>query len=292
MQLAVMSDIHGNLPALEAVLADVKQHNVDGIIVAGDLTGGPQQVVAIDLLHALGSWMIRGNGDSRLLEYDRGRLPRACYISRAFACLRWDYHHLDRKMLDFIRALPEQRVVKLDGTAPIRVVHGSPRNPSEKLCPHSAPAELDLALAQISEPVLICGHTHIPWVVERNGKLALNPGAVCGPLDGQVGAQYALLDWEGHRWRVEHRTIPYNLGKVRAAFAASGLLQEGGAFARTILLAIQTGRNIPEEFLAYAHGLAARAGLKNYDVVPDDIWEQARATFNWHAWESKSLESS
>jgi len=66
MRLAVISDTHGNLPALEAVLEDIQRHSVDGILVAGDLTGGPYQVETIYLLRSLGAWMIRGNGDSRL----------------------------------------------------------------------------------------------------------------------------------------------------------------------------------------------------------------------------------
>lgn len=111
--------------------------------------------------------------------------------------------------------------------------------------------------------------------------MALNPGAVCGPLDGYVGAQYALLTWESDRWRVEHRAVPYDLDRIRAAFRESGLLEEVGAWARIVLLCIETGQNIAEEFLAYARGLVAKAGFKDCKVVPDAIWEEAVATWNW-----------
>jgi predicted phosphodiesterase len=184
MRLAVLADVHGNLPALEAVLADVQQRDVDGIIVAGDLTAGPQPVETTRLLRSLEAWMIRGNTDSNLLRYDAGDAPDAWRVSKQWAVMRWSHSHLDGETLNFIASLPEQRAIALDDAAPIRVVHGSPRNPSESLFPDRDPvklslfrqagllppdrdpAKLNLAFAQISEPVLVCGHTHIPWKQE------------------------------------------------------------------------------------------------------------------------------
>jgi len=176
VRLAVLADVHGNLPALEAVLADVQQHSVDGIIVAGDLVGGGPQ---------------------------------------------------------------------------------------------------------IAEPVLVCGHTHIPWKQEHDGRLAFNPGAVGGPLNGDVRAQYALLTWQDDHWQVEHQAVPYDLDRIRAAFRESGLLAEGGAFAQACLLAIETGQNVAGHFVSYVYGLAAEAGFDDCDVVPDAIWDRAVATFDW-----------
>jgi hypothetical protein len=141
-----------------------------------------------------------------------------------------------------------------------------------------------LALTQTSEPVLVCGHTHIPWKAERQGKLALNPGAVCGPLNGEVGAQYALLNWLDDHWRVQHLTIPYNIERVRRACRESGLLEEGGALAQAFLLCLETGRDAYDDFFSYAGELAAEAGFQDCDVVPDDIWEQATATFGWDSY--------
>jgi len=299
MRLAVLSDVHGNLPALEAVLADVQRYDVDGIIVAGDLTAGPQPTEVICLLRSLGSWMIRGNTDNNLLLYAKGDAPDGWCVSKQWAVMRWSHRSLDEKALEFMAELPEQRVVALGGTAPIRVVHGSLRDPSESLFPDRDPEKLsqfrearllppdhdplrlDLVLAGIEEPVLVCGHTHIPWKKEHDGKLALNPGAVCGPLNGDVRAQYGLLAWQGGHWEVEHRAVPYDLDLVRAAFGESGLLEEGGGLARAFLLSIETGRNVGVYFLQYAYDLATKAGFEDCDVVPDDIWDRAVATFDW-----------
>ena len=169
----------------------------------------------------------------------------------------------------------------MPGTATIRVVHGSPCDPYEGISPDLEPAGLARALAETSEAVLVCGHTHIPWNVERNGRLALNPGAVCGPLNGDARAQYALLTWQGRRWHTEHRAVPYDLARVRTGFVESGLLDQGGPLARAFLLSIETGTNVGMDWLEHAFRMAAEAGYRDCQVVPDDIWDRAALTFDW-----------
>jgi len=300
MRLAILADIHANLPALEAVLADIQQYDVDGIIVAGDLIGGgPQPAEVVRLLRSLDSLMIRGNNEDYFLAYEAGDAPDNWRVSYQWATLRWSYRRLDRETLDFIALLPGQRVIALDGIAPIRVVHGSPQSPSGRLFPDHDPAKLhwfrkagllppdrdpdrlDVTLAQINEPVLVCGHTHIPWKQEQEGRMVLNPGSVGAPINGDVRAQYALLTWQDGHWQAEHRAVPYDLGHIRAAFRESGLLAAGGAFARACLLAIETGLNVAGHFVSHVYGLAAEAGFESCDVVPDAIWEHAVDTFDW-----------
>lgn len=281
IRLAVLADTHGNLPALEAVLADIGQRDVDHIVVAGDLVGGPNPIETIRLLRFLDSWMIRGNSDTSFVHYAIGQASADRHTHLQYALLRWGVRQLDTDTLDFIRSLPEQRVIDLSGTVAIRVVHGSPRDLKESIYPDRDSAVLDLALMQITEPVIVCGHTHIPWVREQDGRLALNPGAVCGPLNGDTRAQYALLTWQGDRWQVEHRAVPYDLRRIRADFEESGLLEEGGALARSFLLSIETGQNVAEDFLSYAYRLVGETGFENCTTVPDDIWVQAAETFDW-----------
>ena len=283
VHLAVLSDVHGNLPALEAVLQDMQCCEVSGVIVAGDFIGGPQPVETIRRLRSLGTWMIRGNSDDNLLRYGNGLAPQAWYSSHQFALLRWAHRQVDKDTFEFLQSLPQQRIVRVPGTAAIRVVHGSPRDPGASVFPDREPSTLDVALAQVDEPVLVCGHTHVPWKVECPGRLALNPGAVCGPLNGETGAQYALLTWQDSRWQVDHRVVAYDLEQIREAFCESGLLEEGGALARSFLRSIETGENVVDWFLAHAYGLAAEAGSNGQGVVPDQIWERPATTFDWEA---------
>jgi len=281
MRLAVLSDVHGNLPALEAVLQDMRSFGPDGMIVAGDLTGGPHTPQTLALLSAARAHMIRGNGASLLLEYAAGDGPAAWGEALQFGMLRWDYRYAGAETLALLQTLPDQLTVEIPGTAHIRVVHGSPRHPAESIYPDRDPALLALALEMTAEPVLVCGHTHEPWSRVLDGKLALNPGAVCGPLNGFVGAQYALLSWDGCRWAVEHRAVPYDVGRVRTAFAKSGLLDEGGALARAFLLSIEAGRDVALAFLSHAYGLAKAEKGADCEFVPDAAWQRAADTFAW-----------
>jgi putative phosphoesterase len=280
-RLAVLADTHGNLSALKAVLLDIERCGVDHIVVAGDLVGGPKPAETIRLLRSHGSWMIRGNSDTNFVRYATGEAPAEWRTSLQWGLTRWGVRQLDTDTLDFIASLPEQRVVDLPNTDAVRVVHGSPRHPTESIYPDRDLTILDLALAQMTEPVLVCGHTHEPWVRERDGRLAFNPGAVCGPLNGDTRAQYALLTWHGSRWEVEHRAVLYDLEQIRADFEESGLLEEEGALARSFLLSIETGLNVGDQFLSYAYRLAAEAGHENCATVPNAVWERASKTFDW-----------
>lgn len=117
MRLAALADVHGNLPALEAVLKDIKRQGVDHVVVAGDIVHGmawPQEV--IDRLRSIGALMIRGNNEDYLIAYHRKTAPERWYTAQQWSALRWTYRHLNDETCDFIAALPAQRVVALEGT--------------------------------------------------------------------------------------------------------------------------------------------------------------------------------
>jgi predicted phosphodiesterase len=295
MRLAVLADIHGNLPALEAVLADARAQGVDGYVVAGDLLlGAPFPVETLNRLRDLNAWIIRGNNDVYFTRYDSGAAPETWQTRAQYALLRWSYARLDRDALDYLAALPDRVTVTLPGIAPICVVHGSPRALSEGIIPDEPETRhkfaqsrstnnvgVEDALVQISEPVLLCGHTHIAWQHRNNGRLAVNPGAIGGPNDGVVGAEYALLTWERGHWTTDLRVVEYNVEALLAAYRDSGMLAECGAMARALMRNAETGQNYAWYLVLHAFDLAAQAGIAHDGIVPDDIWERAAATFEW-----------
>jgi len=112
MRLALLSDVHGNLPALEAALEDTRRHRVDGYLVAGDYVGGPHQPETIQLLRSLNNcWMIRGNGDTGTIRRSEGDLPAEQGTARQYALARWALRNLGQESLDFLKTLPEERTV-------------------------------------------------------------------------------------------------------------------------------------------------------------------------------------
>jgi predicted phosphodiesterase len=298
MRLAILADVHGNLPALVAVLEDVTKQDVDRILVAGDVTGGPQSQEVIDRLRSLNAWTIRGNREEYLTAYDAGTVPEYWRESEQWAPLRWEYRHLDRAAMDWVVSLPGPGRFVAAGTAPIRVVHGSPNGDREPLFPQDetvlkwfrvsgyteqelGPDRLEAVLDSLAAPVLVCGHTHISWKLDRRERLVFNPGSVGAPLNGDVRAQYALLEWCAEGWQVVHRAIPYDLARVRRVFIESGYLADGGPYARAWLLGIETGRYVWGRFMAHARQLAMKSGSPSRQASIAAVWDRAVATFDW-----------
>jgi putative phosphoesterase len=288
MRLAVLADVHGNLPALEAVLEDFKQYSLDGVIVAGDFVGGPHPNETLALLCSImPHWMIIGNSDIGLLRYHEGQAPEYQQTAKQFALLRWACQRIDLDSLEILRNLPEQRVILLDNSDPVRIVHGRLETAFDGYDPEEELDNLESDLAEIKERVLICGHTHCPWVFQKNGKLALNPGSVAGPLNGYIGTQYALLEWLDGRWQAELHAIKYDLTRIRSDFVQSGLLETGGPLAHCFLNSIETGRDGSLRFLEHAWELVKQAGLQNISYIPDEIWDLAEASYDWTLFQPK-----
>jgi len=268
---------------------------VDGYVIAGDLLlGAPFPVETLERLRDLNAWIIRGNNDVYFTRYDSGAAPETWQTRAQWALLRWSYARLDQNALDYLAALPDRVTVTLPGVAPICVVHGSPRALSEGIIPDDPETRRKFAqsratnnigvadaLAQIAEPVLVCGHTHIAWEHHNNGRLAVNPGAIGGPTDGIVGAEYALLTWESGRWTADLRVVEYDVEALLAAYRDSGMLAECGAMARALMRNAETGQNYAWYLVLHAFDLAAQAGIAHDGVVPDAIWERAAATLEW-----------
>jgi hypothetical protein len=192
----------------------------------------------------------------------------------------------------------------MPGCAPVRVIHGALHSPGKHLAPVNdarvlafyaranirpidygrrahGPDFLTQALAQIDEPVLVCGHSHVAWMHVQGERLALNPGSVGTPINDDTRAQYALLGWSGNRWQVELRAVPYCLARVRKAYEERGLLAQGGPIARASMLELLTARPVLGRFVSHVLDLARKAGVESSPVVPDAVWERAIDSFEW-----------
>jgi diadenosine tetraphosphatase ApaH/serine/threonine PP2A family protein phosphatase len=302
-RLAILADVHGNLPALEAVLADAGRQGVDNapgrLIVAGDSTGGSHSRQVVDRLRALEAWAIRGNNEDYLLTYHRGEAPADWYTASRWAPIRLVYQQFDAAGLEYLASLPQQRVVALEGTLPLRVVHGSPRDPIEHLVPDGDaaleaqfrragirrrdPRPLAALVAGVVEPLLVCAHSHIAWQQQVGGCRVVNPGSVGAPINGDWRAQYALLTWQKGGWQVTLRAVAYDRAQMWAQAHESGFLAGGGAFARACLLGSEIGQNVPGFLVDHAIGVAARSG-HTWNDMPEEVWERAVAAFDWDAY--------
>ena len=300
MRYALLSDVHGNLPALEAVLADLEHQACDEIIVAGDLAAGcpfPRETLA--RLRGLPACRcIRGNNETYLLKIHQRTCHPAVLTSLQWGATRWAYNQLSQEDLEWIETLPAQLSLDRPGGG-VRVVHGSPRRESEGLVPDQrpdlleklrrihvltpceTPPPLSQALDLIEETVLVCGHYHIPWVQVEGKRLVVNPGSVGVPIHGDPRAQYALLEWQDERWQVAFRALDYDLERCLKAFESSGLLAAGGGYARAYRLDVERSTNTLCYFLDYAADLARQHPASDPSFIPDEVWREAEIRFDW-----------
>ncbi|GII62322.1 phosphoesterase [Sphaerisporangium krabiense] len=188
MRLAVLSDIHGVLPALEAVLAEPEVASADLIVLTGDMAAGPQPVETLDLLVSLGprALWVNGNADRELVEARQGR-PSPYPISQ------WAAERLRDDQIALLAALPDRQVLDLDRLGATLFVHATPRRDDEMILVDSTLARWTEVLAGVTADTVVLGNTHMPFVRLVDRKLVVNPGSVGMPY-GTTGAHWALLD--------------------------------------------------------------------------------------------------
>jgi putative phosphoesterase len=236
-RVAVITDIHANLPALQAALRRIDELEIDGLYCGGDLVGyGPHPNEVCALIAEREIPTIYGNYDhaiARDLE-DCGCAyvtPRDRELGQR--SVDWTLAHTDRTAKDFMRALPFDLRFTV-GDTPVHLVHGSPRKVNEYLF-EDKPARLYERLAAAEDAaVLVFGHTHKPWIRAYGGVLFVNCGSVGKPKDGDPRVAFAVLEGsaDGVRARVER--VEYDAAAVAREVAAAGLPVE---FADMLVLA-------------------------------------------------------
>jgi putative phosphoesterase len=210
-RVAFLSDVHGNVYALEAVLRDVRDQGCDGLVVAGDLAAyGPAPVETVDLLCGLDALMVRGNTDRYLAEGE-GSSPRGRDPDQA-ASLHWTRESLGEERLRFLGRLPP--AASLDRCL---VVHGSPGDDERGIGPDTPDEEIP---ASAGHDTILCGHTHQALHRRVRSGQIVNAGSVGWPLDGDPRPSYAILERApiGHElpWQVSLRRVDYDRGRTLA----------------------------------------------------------------------------
>src|SRR3954471_12290391 len=224
-RVAVITDIHANLPALRAALARIDELGIERIYCGGDLVGyGPHPNEVCALVQERRIPTIYGNYDYAIArDLDNCGCAYITPHDRELGqrSVAWTLAHTDRAGKDFTRKLPFDLHFPV-GTAEVHLVHGSPRKVNEYLF-EDKPARLyeRLAVAE-SDPVLVFGHTHKPWVHEYGGVLFVNCGSVGKPKDGDPRGAFAMLT----PGDVTIERFEYDAATVAEEVAAAGLPTE------------------------------------------------------------------
>jgi len=228
---AVITDIHGNLPALEAALARIDELGIVALYCGGDLVGyGPHPNEVCRLIEERRIPTIYGNYDyaiGRDLE-DCGcayRDPHERELGEQ--SIAWTLAHTDARSKQFMRGLTFDLRFELAGKR-VRLVHGSPRKVNEYMFEDKPARTLERIAAGADCDVLVFGHTHQPWVREYGGVLFVNCGSVGKPKDGDPRAAFALLDVQESHVVAKIERLEYDAESVAREVAASGLPAEYG----------------------------------------------------------------
>ncbi|HTI39663.1 MAG TPA: metallophosphoesterase family protein [Vicinamibacterales bacterium] len=216
-RIAVLNDIHGNLPALEAVLADVRAIGVDRIVVGGDVFPGPMPHLVLDSLWTAGPPVdfIYGNGDVALLECLAGGAPRHFPASYR-PSLEWNARVLSDTARIAVAAWPMTMRVTMPSLGSVLFCHATPRNENEIFTAQTSDARLLPIIDAARADLVVCGHTHMQFDRSVGGTRVVNAGSVGMPF-GHPGADWLLLGD-----RVELRCTAYDVHAAAAAIMRSG----------------------------------------------------------------------
>ena len=196
MRVAAISDIHGNLPALEAVLAEVTREGPDLIVVCGDVASGPMPAETIDLLMTLDrARFVRGNADRGLIEEFDGKAPSE--MPGPFA--DWCARQITREQRDFLASFEStvrideiDEIDEIDGLGRVLFCHATPRNDVDVMTVETPVERVRALIAGVDADVIVCGHTHMQFDRTVNHVRVINGGSVGMPY-GEPGAYWAWL---------------------------------------------------------------------------------------------------
>lgn len=224
-RIAIISDIHGNLPALEAVLVDIAAQGIAHIYHLGDLVGyNPFPNETVSLMAESGIKGVLGNYDQAVL----GGVPDpiGAYLNPQITPMGqeiylWTVEQVNDLSRQFLGVLPEQYTITL-GSWQVLLSHGSPRNIREYIRPTTAPDTLAEMLQGVEARIVLTGHTHIPMIRRVNEQWLVNPGSVGFPKDSDPRAAYAIMEM-GKEFSITIRRVEYDVERTAAAILAAGL---------------------------------------------------------------------
>ena len=267
MPTLVIADIHGNLPALTAILAHPAAQNCGEIISLGDhVNFGPQSRAVHEKLVHLGAIMLLGNHEERLT-----RPADAEFDGYNWRLMRWTAEQMQGADLRLPTDLRRGNII---------FTHGTPGEPYHLVQPPEVPALLD---ALPAGTLLLSGHNHTPWDVTHNGRRAINPGSagmrelIPGTADiGEPGmAPFLVLDGE----EVTHHTAHYNVDDVARAYLATGGARVCPELTRVVLHVMRTAE--PQGALNLIRHVQATAAQMDLTLGDESAWKAADRTYPW-----------
>jgi len=255
MRIALIADIHGNLPALEAVLARIEQLRVDRLLVLGDVVvGSPDSAACWERMKSLKCPMLRGNHERYVFDLGTAR-AKPEWSQPQFGPVQYAAAQLSDAARQELAALPT--TIRLPEAPDLLFVHGSARNDNDLIFPYTSDAEIAPMFAGAAERWILRGHNHFAGVRLWGERRIVTVGSVGLPLDGTPAAQFTLLERGANEWSVQQFALPYDVTATLRRFTESDYLTAGGPMARLFMREVETA---------------------SFHIVPFLAWQKNRAT--------------
>ncbi len=233
MKVAFISDVHANLPALEAVLKHARAEGAEVLWNGGDFVGyGPFPDESVRLLREVCAASVIGNYDLKVLKFPRKDARwRRTKEHRKWLAFKWAFEHLSEESIEYLRSLPRRLTIPV-GNAQILLTHGSPDSVSEYLDDRTPEERLHEIACETDVDVVLSGHAHRASERRVGGILFVNAGPVGRADDGDPRACYAILEFSAKNVSVAHHRVRYDVQRAVDAIRDRGLPVE---FARMLI---------------------------------------------------------
>ncbi len=254
MKIAVLTDVHANFIALQAVSAEIDAWGPDQVIMAGDLVNrGPRPAECLQFVRektiSEGWRWVRGNHEDYVISQDRKDAPKRGPHFEVHRASYWTYQKLGCDV-SLLKSMPFQQSLRDPSGGEVRIVHASMRGLRDGIYPETS----DLALAtkirsQTSDtqemlPAVFCvGHTHRPLIRNLNSTLVVNAGSAGLPFDGDTRPAYAQLTYHNGDWKADIIRVEYDLQAAERDFYDSGYLTEAGPLVELVLVELREARS-------------------------------------------------
>jgi putative phosphoesterase len=224
VKIALIGDIHSNMHALKAVLNQAKKHGAECVWDLGDMLGfgafSDEVVIILRKKKVLG---ITGNFDLRIMKFPKkASLWMHQKDPDKFVMLKFSYESLGSSNRKYIKSLPAKRVLEIEGKK-IMLVHASPDSDREHLGPDTTAERLAEIASKTGCHIIICGHSHRPFVRKAGNTVFINPGSTGLPDDGDTRASFAMLEINSKDIRVHHYRVDYDVRAAASAVIRNGL---------------------------------------------------------------------
>jgi len=312
MRIAVLADIHGNLPALEAVIQKLDALEPEMVVVNGDLINGvPFNKAVLDRIMVADrqeNWhIIRGNHEFYYLNFGTERAEPGSEDPERWGGLHWLIEQMTPEYGNYLGTLPDERTFYLPKTQPIQFSHGVPGNNRTGFQVEQAEEKVAEKIEHVAHPTLISAHTHVQ--IDRHIGLAdgeerrnchlINPGSVGLPLNENPDAQFAILesvpdDVTLGGWHCTHYSIPYDRRPVLEEYATSGMLEAGGVIGQLFYWemvtqsyeiiffyrwAYEQGLQADDDIMKTFRAYVADSGREQYVMERDPLGSSSLATY-------------